>query len=110
MLAFLLCFFILFLDNLTFDKLLSKFDASLIKFDVAYPYGDKHEEFAKVRIKYCITGSFILEHFLTCLDKSRLCFEVTLQNNRSLAELRIRDILVRYGSGSSDPYLWLTDP
>ncbi len=23
---------------------------------------------------------------------------------------RIRDILVRYGSGSSDPYLWLTDP
>ena len=40
-----------FLDNLTFDKLLSKFDASLIKFDVAYPYGDKHEEFAKVRIK-----------------------------------------------------------
>jgi hypothetical protein len=43
---------ILFLDNLTFDKLLSKFDASLIKFDVAYPYGDKHEEFAKVRIKH----------------------------------------------------------
>ncbi len=35
------------LDTLSFDKLLSKFKVSLIKFDVAYPYGDKHEEFAK---------------------------------------------------------------
>jgi hypothetical protein len=53
-------FFILFLDNLTFDKLMSKFDASLIKFDVAYPYGDKHEEFAKVRIKHNrVTGLYI---------------------------------------------------
>jgi len=35
------------LDSLSFDKLLNKFKVSLIKFDVAYPYGDKHEEFAK---------------------------------------------------------------
>ncbi|CAG0883236.1 unnamed protein product [Darwinula stevensoni] len=27
---------------------LSKFKATLLKFDVAYPYGEKHEEFAKV--------------------------------------------------------------
>ena len=36
------------LDDLSFDKLVSKFHASLVKFDVAYPYGDQHEEFAKV--------------------------------------------------------------
>ena len=36
------------LDELSFDKLISKFYASLIKFDVAYPYGDEHEEFAKI--------------------------------------------------------------
>jgi len=36
------------LDLLSFDKVLSKFTVSLVKFDVAYPYGDKHEEFAKV--------------------------------------------------------------
>ena len=36
------------LDLLSFDKLINKFDVSLIKFDVAYPYGDKHDEFAKV--------------------------------------------------------------
>jgi len=36
------------LDTLSFDKVLSKFSVSLIKFDVAYPYGDKHDEFAKV--------------------------------------------------------------
>ena len=36
------------LDELTFDKIISKFPASLIKFDVAYPYGEDHEEFAKI--------------------------------------------------------------
>ena len=36
------------LDELSFDKIISKFPASLIKFDVAYPYGDDHEEFAKI--------------------------------------------------------------
>ena len=36
------------LDELSFDKLISKFYASLIKFDVAYPYGDEHDEFAKI--------------------------------------------------------------
>ena len=35
------------LDMYSFDKLLSKFKVSIVKFDVAYPYGDKHEEFAK---------------------------------------------------------------
>ena len=38
------------LDTLTFDKMISKSPASIVKFDVAYPYGDKHEEFAKVRV------------------------------------------------------------
>jgi len=36
------------LDDLTFDKMINKFPASIVKFDVAYPYGDKHDEFAKV--------------------------------------------------------------
>ena len=35
------------LDTASFDKLLSKFKVSVVKFDVAYPYGDKHEEYAK---------------------------------------------------------------
>lgn len=36
------------LDELTFDKILSKFATVLVKFDIAYPYGDKHEAFAKL--------------------------------------------------------------
>merc|ERR1719336_57271 len=36
------------LDILSFDKIIHKFSASLVKFDVAYPYGDQHDEFAKV--------------------------------------------------------------
>ena len=35
-------------DVLTFDKMVNAFPVSLVKFDVAYPYGDKHDEFAKI--------------------------------------------------------------
>lgn len=33
------------LDELSFDKITNKFEVSLVKFDVAFPYGDKHEAF-----------------------------------------------------------------
>lgn len=36
------------LDDLTFDKVISKFSTVLVKFDIAYPYGDKHEAYAKL--------------------------------------------------------------
>ena len=36
------------LDEISFDKIISKFKASLVKFDVAYPYGEEHDEFAKI--------------------------------------------------------------
>ncbi|RXG67663.1 hypothetical protein Avbf_09867 [Armadillidium vulgare] len=36
------------LDSWSFDKITSKFKASLIKFDTAYPYGKKHDEYAKL--------------------------------------------------------------
>jgi endoplasmic reticulum protein 29 len=38
------------LDTLTFDKMLKHFRVSLVKFDVAYPYGEKHDEFAKIAV------------------------------------------------------------
>ena len=36
------------LDEISFDKIVNKFKASLIKFDVAYPYGEEHEAFATI--------------------------------------------------------------
>lgn len=33
------------LDSLTFDKMLNKFEYSLIKFDISYPYGPKHDAY-----------------------------------------------------------------
>ena len=36
------------LDEISFDKILNKFKASLIKFDVAYPYGEEHDAFAQI--------------------------------------------------------------
>lgn len=35
------------LDDLTFDKIIRKFSAVLVKFDIAYPYGEKHETYCK---------------------------------------------------------------
>ncbi|KAG7199999.1 hypothetical protein KM043_014423 [Ampulex compressa] len=36
------------LDSFSFDKVISKFKAAVVKFDVAFPYGEKHEEYGKV--------------------------------------------------------------
>ncbi|CAH2093651.1 unnamed protein product [Euphydryas editha] len=33
------------LDEYTFDKVINKFEATVVKFDVAFPYGDKHDAF-----------------------------------------------------------------
>lgn len=33
------------LDKLTFDKIVKRFRYTLVKFDVAFPYGEKHEAF-----------------------------------------------------------------
>ena len=33
------------LDKISFDKIVNKFEYSLIKFDVGYPTGDKHSAF-----------------------------------------------------------------
>jgi len=48
------------LDLLSFDKIISKFTASLVKFDVAYPYGDQHEEFAKVAKDAAVAGDLFV--------------------------------------------------
>lgn len=36
------------LDELGFNKISNKFEVVLVKFDVAYPYGDKHDVFKEV--------------------------------------------------------------
>lgn len=36
------------LDSSSFDKVIAKFKVAAVKFDVAFPYGEKHEEYGKV--------------------------------------------------------------
>lgn len=43
----LICTGCLELDELTFDPIVSKFSTVLVKFDVAFPYGSKQDEYAK---------------------------------------------------------------
>lgn len=43
----LICKGCLELDEFTFDKVIAKFSTVLIKFDIAFPYGKKHDEYAK---------------------------------------------------------------
>lgn len=38
---------VVLLDEIVFDKVLSRFPVALVKFDSAFPYGDKHEEYSK---------------------------------------------------------------
>lgn len=42
----LVCKGCLELDEFTFDKVLAKFSTVLVKFDVTFPYGKKHDEYA----------------------------------------------------------------
>ncbi|XP_053678186.1 endoplasmic reticulum resident protein 29 [Anopheles nili] len=39
------------LDSSTFDKVVGKFRYSLVKFDTAFPYGDKHEAFTNLALE-----------------------------------------------------------
>lgn len=43
-----------------FYKIIPKFEAVLVKFDVAYPYGEKHDIFAKVAEEIIDNKNFIL--------------------------------------------------
>lgn len=43
----LICKGCLELDELNFDKIIAKFQSVLVKFDIAFPYGKKHDEYAK---------------------------------------------------------------
>lgn len=43
----LICKGCLELDELNFDKIIAKFQTVLVKFDIAFPYGKKHDEYAK---------------------------------------------------------------
>ena len=39
---------LLALDKLSFDKIVNRFEYSLIKFDVGFPTGDKHNNFGQL--------------------------------------------------------------
>ncbi|CAN7938834.1 unnamed protein product [Ixodes hexagonus] len=44
----------------TFDKIVPKFKVTLVKFDVTYPYGEKHDEFVKVAEESQNTPDFLV--------------------------------------------------
>ncbi|XP_057659424.1 protein windbeutel [Diorhabda carinulata] len=48
------------LDEYNFDKIIPRFEAVLVKFDVAYPYGDKHEVFNALATEVVDNKNFIL--------------------------------------------------
>ena len=65
------------LDSLSVDKVLSRFEYSLVKFDTFYPTGDKHAKFASmaqaVRIyqqQCCVSGSVSKVGLLPYPDRS----------------------------------------
>jgi len=69
------------LNSGAFDKLITKFKAALVKFDKAYPYGSKHDEFKKV-VEACVSQSDLL------------IAEVNIQD---YGEKENTDLAIRYG-------------
>lgn len=48
------------IGEFNFDKIVPRFEAVLVKFDIAYPYGEKHDIFAKVAEEIVDNKNFIL--------------------------------------------------
>lgn len=48
------------IGEFNFDKIIPRFEAVLVKFDVAYPYGEKHDTFAKIAEEIIDNKNFIL--------------------------------------------------
>lgn len=48
------------IGELNFDKIVPRFEAVLVKFDVAYPYGEKHDIFAKIAEEIIDNRNFLL--------------------------------------------------
>ncbi|XP_023026869.2 endoplasmic reticulum protein 29-like protein wbl [Leptinotarsa decemlineata] len=48
------------LDEHNFEKIIPRFEAVLVKFDVAYPYGDKHDVFNNLATDIVDNRNFIL--------------------------------------------------
>lgn len=42
------------MDELTFEKLLKRFQVTIVKFDIAYPYGDQHEAYSRFAQGRCL--------------------------------------------------------
>lgn len=47
------------LDELTFEKLVKRFRVTIVKFDIAYPYGDQHEAYSRFAQGTVHTQSFV---------------------------------------------------
>lgn len=49
------------LDELNFDKTIRRFPYALVKFDIAFPYGDKHEAFASFsKAAHAVTDDMLI--------------------------------------------------
>lgn len=51
------------LDHITFYKLIPRFPNALIKFDIAFPYGEKHEAFSQFSVEaHQVTNDLLIGH------------------------------------------------
>lgn len=48
------------LDSFTFDKVVPKFKAALVRFDTSYPYGEKQDEWVKVAVDLKATPDLLV--------------------------------------------------
>lgn len=48
------------LDEYNFDRVISRFETVLVKFDAVYPYGEKHDAFKKVAEEFIDSDELLI--------------------------------------------------
>lgn len=90
------------LDEYSFDKILSRFDAVLVKFDVAYPYGKEHDTFTSVASDLVDNRNLILAQVGVKdygeRENEALANKYGLQNKDDFPTLKL------FAKGNDNPY------
>lgn len=83
------------LDELTFDKITSKFSVVLVKFDIAFPFGKKHDEYSKFALEVADRGEYTND------------FAVSVVGIKNYGDKTNSDLIDRFSIGDQLPIIKL---
>lgn len=92
------------IDEYSFEKVLPRFDVTLLKFDDSYPYGDKHNTFTKVAADITDNSNIILGQvgikYYGEKDNSEFAKKFGINSKDDLPSLRL------FVQGEDEPFVY----